>query len=429
MGERVEGTADVTGLQLLGHPPVDRGRARRTQEDEHGVLHQCVDEHEPAGRVGHLAHERGRSGVGQDVEQLRLLEPRHAAEKGQIELGADDRSRGQDVLRLHPQPGDAGRQDLPHAVGQQRRKAGAGGRGDVEGIQATCLVEVARHLGDEEGVAVRLRHQPLGQLLAPGTGPAGPLLQEGQDVVGPEPADGDAIDPLDPTQQRDHLAHRMIADQLVAAEGAHDEEVSGRLVGDEAAQQRRRRLVDPVEALQHHHDRRELAEAHQQVGDGREQQVALGLGIGSCRGGHVPEPGEQRRRQRTETGAVPSDVVGQQLTGRARDEMVEGLHERSIRGPHVLLAPADRDRGALPVPAAGRLHEHRRLAGPRFTTDERGPPAGATADGAERPVEPVELPRTPHERRLRIGEAGRQGHDRRHRDRRPGQLVDLDRVG
>ena len=140
---------------------------------------------------------------------------------------------------------------------------------------------MADYLGHEEGVAIGLDREVGGQLHR--TGPPSAPVQRSMSWTMSVLRRASQIDPRDgrdATEGGQRLPHRVVSLQLVASEGAHDEEAGRVRDGRQAPEQRGRAGIGPVEIVEEQDDGRVLAQAGQQVGDRREQQEALGLDVG-----------------------------------------------------------------------------------------------------------------------------------------------------
>ena len=270
-----------------------------------------MHETEAADSLGRLVQQGRRDRSLQPIQQLALRRIRQPLEELELERAADHGRKRQRLLRLVPEPLDATDDHVPHAFRQAQRcraiDAPPPGRRVVE--QPPGLHQAAKHLPDEEGVAVGLardllrQHQRVRiQLVAGG----------GRHHLGhlgrPEALQRDPIDLLDSPQIRQHRAERMILPQIRVAE--RDDHLERTRLGGRhhMLQQRHRLAVRPVQIVEHEahgHRRRQL---HERPGDGREEQEAFGLRIRALRLRHVGQPSRQLACQSRKLAAVPLDV-------------------------------------------------------------------------------------------------------------------------
>jgi hypothetical protein len=173
-------------------------------------------------------------------------------------------------------------------------------------------------------------------------------------------------------------------------------------------QHQKRRLVRPVQVVEHEHERlfaRGLAqEAHHRSA----KQVALGVGIRLARWGDIGEPLPKRRYEPSQLAAMVLDMGPKQPLGSPLDVVGECLDPRSVgQGQFLIRAPIEHDR-----PLGARLERgldgEARLADPRLAGDQR-----QAALGFDRLFEQVPQARAlggaPHEPAWRhLLKAGRQ---------------------
>ena len=111
----------------------------------------------------------------------------------------------------------------------------------------------------------------------------GRALHDPDDVGLLEPLERDPLDALFAMQVGEHLGQRVPAREIGFSIGADDERVHALAPRDDVLQEQKRRLVRPVQVVEHENEwllARGLAqEAHHRSG----KQVALGVGIGLAR--------------------------------------------------------------------------------------------------------------------------------------------------
>ena len=167
------------------------------------------------------------------------------------------RHRGADrehLVALVAEAREAAPDHFAHALGQLFGDAFRAARPvPVDAFERTALREVAQDLGDEERVALglavhRLREDRRRLLLADG-------FDERLHLVAVEPAQQHALVEVLSPQRGDHVGERMGAVELDVAIRAHDQDALATQVARQVLQQQERRLVGPVEVVEHEHDR------------------------------------------------------------------------------------------------------------------------------------------------------------------------------
>ena len=126
-----------------------------------------------------------------------------------------------------------------------------------------------------------------------------------------------------------------------------------------------------MDVLEHEQERRLGADADEQVGDGRVQPVALGVGI---RGRHARQLADPLLEAGHETGQLPSsrtEVPAQDLRLGVGDEVVERGRERAVRRSHDAVAVAVEDGRALGRDVVRQLAHEAALPRPGLARDER----------------------------------------------------------
>ncbi len=183
---------------------------------------------------GDLVAEGESTGVGVRHQQAgadalvdgRDVPPGHLLDEGERGTGAEHRGRPEDVTRLVGDPGGS----RQHGVTDRVRRLG-GPRG--------------QHLGDEEGVAARPVVQRRGVDLRPGGG------DEGRDGLRRQRGKVHAQGAGHRGQVSEHGGEPVVRADLVVAEGRHREQGEPVEPSSEEAHQLQRRLVGPVQVLEH----------------------------------------------------------------------------------------------------------------------------------------------------------------------------------
>lgn len=150
-------------------------------------------------------------------------------------------------------------------------------------------------LGDEEGVAVGLARDLLGERdpgvvhPVPGGG-----LHDRHHVGAPEPRERHSLHALLTAQGGQDVGEGMLAVELGVAEGPEDDQSGNGGLHHDVPEQRERLHVRPVEIVEDEHHGRGLGSLLEEAENGAEEQVALGLGVAAAGPGRVreaPAPG------------------------------------------------------------------------------------------------------------------------------------------
>ena len=146
-------------------------------------------------------------------------------------------------------------------------------------------------------------------------------------------------------------------------------------------QQQRRRLVRPVQVLEHQHDRPRSRRVREQGAGGLEQAEALALRVAAGRRGEVREPPRELGNEPRELAPERADLAAQHLRRHRRGVPAERLDERLVGDQHLLVTAAEEHRRALLVSGAGELARQPRLADARLAGDQREPARPAPSLG------------------------------------------------
>ena len=153
-------------------------------------------------------------------------------------------------------------------------------------------------------------------------------------------------------------------------------------------EQQRRRLVRPVQVLQHQHDRPRLRRVREQRAGRLEQAVPLALRVAADRLGEIRQPARELGNESGELAAVRADLAAQHLRRQRRDVPAERLDERLIGDQQLLVTAAEQHRRALLVCGVSELARQPRLADPRIAGDHREPSRPTPSVGPPGPQPP-----------------------------------------
>ena len=267
---------------VVGQPRVQRAALAGQQVAVDGLADERVAE-----RVG-LAGARHEHLVGdrlaQALQQVGLVELREGGEQlvAHRVLDADDTH---DLLRGLRQPLHARDEQVAQRLGQLVAAVG-GGREQLLGVERVALAALEQPVGELVG---RRRVEDRGDLR--------------DQLVAAEAREAEAVDAgraLELGQQR---PQRMAAVQLVRAVGDDERERLVARAAHEEGEEVARRLVGPVQVLEHEHDGLDAAQALDQ----REQRLeharlvgAVAFGSGARRAELRHQLGERRARGRRE---------------------------------------------------------------------------------------------------------------------------------
>ena len=241
-----------------------------------------------------------------------------------------------------------------------------------------------------------------------------------------------------PAEVGQHVGQRMAAVEVGVAVGGQDEHPHRRDRAQEVAQQEQRRLVGPVQVVEHEDDRGVVRAGGQQVGDGLEQAVALGVGLGLQRLGQAGDPGAELGQQPGELARQGAQLGPQPVGGDRRGVAPQRLREGLEGGAQLRVAAAPEDGAALVVGDADGLGDQPGLADAGLAGDQhqaalarRRPPSTPTPARPARPPPGEGEDRAPSRRPRAAGApasstAGRPDH-LAHRDRL-GEALELART-
>ena len=166
------------------------------------------------------------------------------------------------------------------------------------------------------------------------------------------------------------------------------------------AHEQQRRLVGPLQVVEHERHRLDARDARHEHGHRLEQAVTLRLGLALQRCGEVGHALGEQRDEPGELAAEALELRAQRGARRRRDVVVERLDERLVRHQHLLVAPAVEHGRAVGVQPAGQLTRELGLADAGLTRHEQRP-ASARARVRPRLEEPLELGVAAHEHAAR----------------------------
>ncbi len=219
-----------------------------------------------------LVEEAGLEALVGGGEEVVGGEPGHGADEVQVEARPDHRRRGEQRLRLAPEPRHPGADGGGGALGEGHLAGLPEGRPHLLGVERAAVGD-AVHLGDE-GVGRRHAHEVV-ELLARG----------GE----PQPLHPDAArQPLAVEAGEEPLHRRARADLVLATGGDDHEPERPRLPGEEVAEEAEARLVGAVHVLGGEVHRAPAADGRDRAPDPIEQAAAALLRRAGL-AGQVPE--------------------------------------------------------------------------------------------------------------------------------------------
>ncbi len=440
VGQLVEADVDraaAAGLDRLGHHQVQDGAPPGRHRVVEGPLDKSMAERVDLGQAdvderlaGDLGprQERRADRLVEQVERPRVREAGRPGDEREVELGADHRPDAQHPARLRAQPQHPPLDDLPGALGQAARGRRRPERpAPVLGlVDHPGLAQVAHELADEERVAGRIavhlaRERAAGRV----DRVAGELLDQVDDVALAEPAQGQARHARLPEEVAEELAPGVVGGDVGVAVGPEDHQPAPGRRADQVPEQEQRRPVGPVQVVEDHEHRTVLGRGREQRLHGREQPVAVGVGIGRRRRRPGGDPLVQAGHQARELGGV-----GTQQAPRGDLRVVaENLPPRVVRDPLILVAAPVEDERLVGHRDLGRLGDQPGLADARLARDDDD--LALAGDGPPPALEQCPpLVRAPDERRVRgPAQPGREGRAGRGRERRPGHRRRPHRLG
>jgi len=179
----------------------------------------------------------------------------------------------------------------------------------------------------------------------------------------------DLVDPWFALELGQELGERRMRGDVRRAVCPDDERVQ--LRGDEQVpDQQQRRLVGPLQVIEHQHERLLERGGAEQPSDRSEHQVPV-LGTRLLDGGHLAADAELGDEARE---LVPElrPVVGQQPLRREPHVVGQCFDERLVGDPELDIATAAQHGRAAGVRVAGDLRSEPRLADPRLAGDQNG---------------------------------------------------------
>jgi hypothetical protein len=368
---------------------------------------------EPVGRTGRriALHDQLRpKRLFQGGDQRVLFALRHRAQDVEAELPSQHRGLGQGAAAPVRETCETPPEYLIDTLGDAdlvRRQRGRPASSALE--QHPGLDQVAHHLLDEEGVALRVlvnRAYQAGGRLVPGV-----RGDQRSDAAFVQAVERDPLEEPVATQVREQRPKRVFGVDLRLAIGGHDQQRCCVRRPDHVSHQFERGLVRPVQVFQYEHERGARGRLREQRRDRLEHQVAARLEIAwrdrRFAGGRRGELRDQSRqlagaRAQREAVLVQLDVAG---------VVPQRLDERLVRDQRLLMAPRV-EHGALIVRRARELADQARLADPGLARHQDQPAAARTRLLPGRPQD-VELRLTSNERRALGGRKQRGQRDAR----------------
>ncbi len=329
------------------------------------VLDQGVRELVVPGAVGELVDERRRLGFVEHFEEIELGDVRGCGQQLEIEVASDDRgdrerSRGRGTESAEP-----GADDDPNAVGEAQLL-------DLEAAEpSTVLVlldrpgfcEVAEQLADEEGVAVGLGMNRVGEIesgdiefIAGGRG------HERQHAFVRETSQLDLADRRLAMQRGQRVEEWMRRRQLAVAERADDRDAEVLLRCGEVPEELETRGIRPLQIIEYQHDRVIVRRIGDEADNRREEEEALGFGIGRFPRRELRNALCEGRHQADQLGAVQRDVFVEQFLGSVCHVVAECFGEQLIRPGDVFLAVTEDHIGSVVECPTSSLGDECRLA-------------------------------------------------------------------
>ncbi len=379
------GILPVQLLQRERDAVVDARAPGRAEPLVQRLVDQRVHETEAAELLARLVQQRCCHRGLQPVQQLTLGGVGQLREELELERAADHGRKRQHLLRLGPEALDAADDHVAHALRQAegRRAIDAPPLGRRVVQEPLGLHQAAKHFPDEERIPVGLaRDLPREQQRVRIQVVPGRRRHHLGHLGRSEALQRDPLDALDSPQIRQDGVQRMLLPQIRVAEG-DDHLERTRLGGPHHVLEQRDRLtVRPVQIVEHEahgHRRRQL---HERPRDGREEQEALGLGIGALRLRHLRQSPRQLAGQSRELAAVTFDVPLEHLRRCVFDQLRAHRDPRLVRHRQLFRACTPQDGKPLAVRTMARERRQAALADPGLAGDQHHlprPRAGSTA--------------------------------------------------
>ena len=208
--------------------------------------------------------------------------------------------------------------------------------------------QVADHLAHEEGVAFGLGMEHLrrrfgGRIEVV----ARERLQHGPHLVGIEAPQRHPLHPGLLAERSKRLRQRVGAHELGVAVGRDHQQRERSTGAHQVAEVDERGLVGPMEVVEHEHHRRLAGGVGHERVRRVEQTQAVGLRVSRDDRRCVGDARQQRRRPPGEPGAPLLAVVTEHILRGMQHEMLDGLGQRLVRRPDVLVTAAEQHDRAL----------------------------------------------------------------------------------
>ena len=234
------------------------------------------------------------------------------------------------------------------------------------------LGEVDDHLEQEERVAAGLAAQRLDQ----GDAIVGHLMpcRVGEQIENIGVIEAEQSDTLDTglaAQFGQRAGERMGAGQVTLAEGAHHQHRHRLPRRDQVAQHLQAGGVDPVQVVEHQHDRCVRGGEREQAGIAFEEQEALGVRVAARLRHREGEPPGEVRHQAGERESVGVDELPQQCLVGVLDQLRQRLAPRLVGHAEALFAVAVQHVRTGGVNRARGLGDQRGLADAGLAGDQR----------------------------------------------------------
>ena len=376
MGEPAEVIVDLAGVHRLdrrGAVAMDRRAPRGRHLGVQGLADQRVSEGVLAGAFARLDDQPC---VDRFAERRRHLFRRAVADPRdhlELELPTADGGEPQHLVGGLREAIEPPADHLAHALRDR----------DLPPRLVLAEATLGRHqphdLADEERVAPRLLADRDGELGGRAIDAGGELDVAG-DSVGVEAVQCDSTRGVDLGELAERCGKRVVAAELDVAVGADDQQAGVGEPAGEEAQQQQRRLVGPVQIVEHDDQRAGARGAAEELGDGVEDPEARLLGIHRRELADVAEAladlGHDPRHVRGAGAELPAqpDRIG------LADVLADRLRPWPVRRGAVALVAATPEHARSAHPGVGRellggpgladpgiagQHQHPALAGER----------------------------------------------------------------
>ena len=199
-------------------------------------------------------------------------------------------------------------------------------------------------------------------------------------------------------ERDEHVGERCERRRRLVAVRREEEDPPEIRVAGQVANQQQRRLVGPVQIVEHEQDRRRGTQLGQEQRDRFEHAEPHRLRVAPARSDDTRNPVAQFRHQRAELGRAPAQPVLDRVGGQRVQVGAQCLRDRLVRPQCLLVAAPEQHRAAALVGGGGELGREPRLADPGLTTDQHQARA-ERAGGVPLPCEIGEL-RAPADERI-----------------------------